>query len=417
MANFDVFDIIRLMKTNTDPKKIKEVLSRAIEKIYPSKKSLEKILKSGKRLKIYFGIDPTAPFVHLDHGTSLLILKRFQNLGHEVILLIGDFTARIGDPTGKISTRRQLSKKEVINNYRSYQEQAAKILDFNSKRNPVKIVFNSKWYEKMSLTELMNLMSKITIKKIVVRNMFREREKKGKEIYFNEFLYPLLQGYDSVKLDVDIELGGSDQIFNMLIGRDLMKIYKNKKKFVIAKEILEDPKTGKMLMSKSEGRYIALDEKPEEMYGKIMALPDEVVLSCFEHWTEIPLKEITRMKKDLQSKKVNPKDLKARLAQEIVTIYHNKEAANKAEKEFNRVFKEKKLPLKIPEIKIKKKTLDILDLLVQTKLVSSKSEAKRLILQKGVKINSKVQQDWQETIKLKKKIIIQIGKRKFIKII
>ncbi len=402
---------------DTNPKKIEEVLTRAIKKIYPSKGKMEEILKSNKQLKIYFGIDPTAPNLHLDHGTNLLILKRFQKLGHQVTLLFGDFTARIGDPTGKLSVRKQLSKKQILENYKNYQRQAAKILDFNSKKNSVKIAFNSQWFGKMKLEEIMDLMSKITIQKIMARDIFRKRKKMGKEIFFHEFLYPLLQGYDSVKLDTDIELGGSDQIFNMLVGRDLMKIYKKKQKFVIAKEILEDPKTKKMLMSKSEGNYISLDEKPNNMYGRIMALPDEVIASCFTHWTEIPLNKIKQIAQDIKSKKLNPKKAKSILAKEIVTMYHNKSVAEKAEKEFNRIFKEKKLPSKIPGFKLKPGVYNILDLLVKTKIASSKSEAKRLVLQKGVKIDNEIQNDWQKDIKVKKGTIIQAGKRKFVKII
>lgn len=405
------------MIINTNPKKIEELLSRAIKKIYPSKEKMGEVLKSGKQLKIYYGIDPTAPDLHLDHGTSLLILKRFQELGHQVILLFGDFTARIGDPTGKLSARKQLSKKQVFENYKNYKKQAAKILDFNSKKNPVKIVFNSKWFGKMKLEEIIDLMSKITVRKIMARDMFRKREKMRKEIFLHEFLYPLLQGYDSVALDADIELGGSDQIFNMLIGRDLMKIYKKKQKFIIAKELLEDPETGKILMSKSEGRYISLSEKPNEMYGEVMALPDRVICPCFIHWTEIVLKQIKQIAKDIKSKKFNPKDAKARLAKEIVAIYHSKEAADKAEKEFNRVFAQKKLPSEIKGIKLKNKKMNILDLLIKTKLTSSKAEAKRIILQRGVKIDNKVQKDWQEVINLKQGMIIQKGKRKFVKII
>ena len=404
------------MPINTDPKKIEELLTRAIKKNYPSTEKLEEILKSGKQLKIYYGVDPTAPNLHLDHGTSLLILKRFQELGHQVTLLFGDFTARIGDPTDKLAARKQLSEKQISENYKNYKKQAGKILDFNSKKNPVKIVFNSQWFGKMKLEEIMDLMSKITVQKIMARDMFRKREKAKKEIFLHEFLYPLLQGYDSVALDTDIELGGNDQIFNMLIGRDLMKIYKKKQKFVIAKEILEDPKTGKMLMSKSEKNYISLDEEPNNMYGRIMAIPDEVIISCFTHWTEIPLTEINQISRGIKSKKLNPKQAKSILAKEVVTIYHNKSQADKAEKEFNKVFKEKQLPSDIKSVKIKEKQINILDLLVKTKLTSSKGEARRTIVQGGVKIDNTVEKDWKKIIAIKSKMIIQVGKRKFIKI-
>lgn len=404
------------MKVKLQEKMIEELLTRAIEKIYPNKESLEKVLKSKKRLRIYWGIDPTGPTLHLDHGTNLLILKRFQDLGHEVILLIGDFTAQIGDPTGRISPRKQLLKKEVLENCKNYKKQASKILNFRSKKNPAKIVFNSKWWEKMNLEKIIKLMSKFTVAQLLTREMFQKRIKQGKEIFLHEFIYPLLQGYDSVVLNVDVEIGGSDQTFNMLIGRDLLKIYKKKEKYVITKKLLEDPKTGEILMSKSQKRYIGLDEKPTQMYGKIMSLPDEVIIQCFEHWTEVPMEKIKKLKEDLEQKKINPKIAKAWLAKEVISIYHGKKAAIEAEREFERVFKEKKLPTTIPEIKIGEENLNILDLLVKTKLTQSKSEAKRLILQKGVKINGILKENWQEIVKINKGMIIQVGKKKFTKI-
>ncbi len=405
------------MKIDTSAKKIKELLNRSIEKVYPSKEKLKQVLMSGKRLRVYFGVDPTAPFLHLDHATNLLILKRFQELGHEVILLVGDFTARIGDPSGKVSPRRQLLKKEVIKNYKDYKKQSAKILDFNRKENPAKIVFNSEWFEKMKVEELIGLMSKLTVGRIIVRDMFQERIKKGKEIYLHEFLYPLLQGYDSVALNVDVEIGGTDQTFNMLIGRDLLKIFKGKEKFIITKKLLEDPKTGKFLMSKSEGRYIALNDSPFEMYGKIMKLPDEVLVTCFQHWTEIKMSEIAKIEKGLNLGELNPKKAKQRLAREVVTMYYNKRSAMEAEKEFNRVFREKKLPSKIKKLRVKEKNWNILELLKEASLIKSKSEGKRLIRQKGVKIEGKVQKDWREKIKIKKGMIIQIGKRRIVKLV
>ncbi len=404
------------MKIDTNSKKIKELLERTIKKIYPSKDALEKVLKSGKRLRIYFGIDPTDSHLHLDHGRNFLILKKFQDLGHEVVFLIGDFTAQIGDPTGKASQRVQLSKKEVLKNCKNYKKLASKILDFKSKKNPAKVVFNSKWLKTMNLKKIIELMSKVTVGQIMARDMFQQRIKKEKEIYFHEFIYPLLQGYDSVALNVDIELGGSDQIFNMLVGRDLLKIYKGKEKFVIAKELLQDPKTGKILMSKSEKKYIALDEKSKEMYAKIMALPDQVLSSCFEHWTELSLKKVKVIEKDLKTGKSSPRDMKAKLAKEVVKLHHGKEAAELAEKEFNRVFKERKLPSRIPVFTTSKRVYPILDLLFDSNLVLSKSEAKRVILSGGVRIKKIKIKDWKQKIKMEKGLVIQVGKRRFIKI-
>jgi tyrosyl-tRNA synthetase len=243
---------------------------------------------------------------------------------------------------------------------------------------------------------------------MIKRNMFQERLKKGQEIYLTEFLYPLLQGYDSVAMDVDVEVGGTDQTFNMLVGRKLMRKYRQKEKFVITTPLLENPKTGKKLMSKSEGNYIALDNPADQMYGKIMALPDEVIIPCFKLCTEVSLSTIKKIN--------NPRELKSSLAREIVAMYHSKEAAVKAEKEFEKIFKEKKLPTEMPKIKIKGAKLAILDLLKGAKLVSSKSEAKRLILQGGVKIDGEIQRDWQKVVEIKKGLIIQIGKRRFVKV-
>ncbi len=387
--------------------KTEEALSRWVDKIYPSKKEFLKAFKE-KKLVFYHGIDPTAPDLHLGHSTNILLLKKLQDLGHKIILLVGDFTAQIGDPTGKSSVRKSLTKKEVLKNCKTYKEQVGKILDLKSKKNPVEFKFNSKWYEKMDMADIIKLLASYTQGKMIKRKMFQKRLKQGQEIYLHEFLYPLLQGYDSVEMNVDAEVGGTDQTFNMLVGRELLKKYKGKKKFVITTPLLENPKTGKKLMSKSEGSYISLQDNPDQMYGKIMALPDEVIIPCFRYCTEVSLNKVKKIS--------NPRDKKTKLAKEIVKMYHGEKKAKKAEKEFNRIFKEKKLPTKIPEIKIKKKKLPILDLLVKIKLASSKSEAKRLILQKGVKMDNKVQKDWKKEIEIKKGTIVQVGKRKFVKI-
>lgn len=404
------------MRIITDPEKIEEIISsRYIEKIYPSKEDLERVLNSGQRLTLYIGIDPTAPFLHLGHSTNFFLLRKFQKLGHKVIFLIGDFTAQIGDPTGRLATRKALTKREVLENCKSYKEQAGKILDFKSKKNPIELKFNSRWLKKLTFEEVIKLAANFTSQRMLERDMFQERLKKQKPIRLDEFLYPLIQGYDSVAMDVDIEVGGTDQTFNMLVGRELMRIYKNKEKLVITTPLLINPKTGRKLMSKTES-FIAINSPPNEMYGKIMALPDEVIVNCFKLSTEVPLKEIEEMGEKLKKKKVNPRDLKAKLAREIVSIYHGKKAAQIAEKEFERVFREKKLPTKIVKIKIKEKALNLLDLLVKTKLALSKSEAKRLVFQKGVKIDGETETNWQKIIEIKKGRVIQVGKRKFVRL-
>ena len=405
------------MRANINSKKIKKLLDRWVDKIYPSKRAFENILKSRKKLTIYHGVDPTSSHLHLGHSTNYLLLRKLQELGHYIILLIGDFTAQIGDPTGKSVVRKTLTKEQIFKNYKTYQEQVGKILDFKSKENPAQLKFNSEWWKSFKTEDLIRLTAQFTYGQVIKRNMFQQRLKKNKEIYLHEFLYPLFQGYDSVAMNVDVEVGGTDQTFNMLIGRQLMKNFRKKEKFVITTPLLINPKTKEKLMSKSKGGFVALDDFPNQMYGKIMALPDEVIIPCFELCTEESLDEIKKMKKELKAEIVNPKKVKIKLAREIVSLYYGKKAALEAEQEFERVFKEKKMPVKILEIKIKEKSLNILDLLVKTKLTSSRAEAKRLIIQKGVKIDNKIQQEWREKVKIKKGLVIQKGKRKFIRII
>jgi len=402
------------VKIITNPLKIEEVLSRGVEKIYPSFKDLEKIMLSGKRLRLYCGYDPTAPTLHIGHMVTLKKLAQFQTLGHEVIMLIGDFTGMIGDPTEKIGTRKKLSREEVLRNSKNYKKLTGKILKFSG-LNPCRLLYNSKWLDSLSFTDLIKLASNFTVQQMIIRYMFQERIRKEKPIYLHEFLYPLAQAYDSVAMDVDLEIGGKDQAFNMLCGRDLMKVLKNKEKFVLATKLLITPEGKKM--GKTEGNLIPMDENPKEMYGKIMSWPDSLITIGFELCTDLPMEEITEISNQIKKRRLNPREAKAKLAREIVTICRDKRAAQKAEEEFNRVFKEEKLPSRIPGIKIREKALNILDLLVKIELASSKSEAKRLILQKGVKINNQVQNDWQKIIEIKKGIVIQVGKRKFIRLI
>jgi len=389
--------------------KIKEVLEKGVEKVYPSKQALEKVLKSGKKIRLYCGFDPTSPNLHLGSAIQIRKLAQFQKLGHEVIFLIGDFTALIGDPTNKRAIRKRLTKTQVQKNLKNYKKQASKILKFSGK-NPVKIMFNSKWNSRLTYDKIIDLSFNFTVGQMLARNMFRERIKKDKLIFLAEFLYPLTQAYDSVAMDVDLEIGGNDQTFNMLRGRDLMKALKNKEKFVLTTKMLADPRGQKM--GKTEGNVINLDELPKEMFGKIMAWPDSLIFPGFELCTDLSLDEIDKIKKQ----KNNPRDNKAKLAYEIVFIHHNSAAARRAEREFNRVFKEKKVPSSVKSFKVSGKT-NILDLLVKTKLAPSKSEAKRLIEQKAVKLDNRIIKNWQQKITPKKGAILRVGKRRFIKLI
>lgn len=389
--------------------RIKEALEKGVEKVYPSKQALEKVLKSGKKIRLYCGFDPTSPNLHLGSAIQIRKLAQFQKLGHEVIFLIGDFTALIGDPTDKRAIRKRLTKTQVQKNLRNYKKQASKILKFSGK-NSVKIMFNSKWNSKLTYDKIIDLSFNFTVGQMLARNMFRERIKKDKLIFLAEFLYPLTQAYDSIAMDVDLEIGGNDQTFNMLRGRDLMKALKNKEKFVLTTKMLADPRGQKM--GKTEGNVINLDELPKEMFGKIMAWPDSLIFPGFELCTDLSMDEISKIKKQ----KNNPRDNKAKLAYEIVFIHHSSAAARRAEREFNRIFKEKKAPSSVKSFKVSGKT-NILDLLVKTKLAPSKSEAKRLVQQKAVKLDNRIIKDWKQKITPKKGAILKVGKRRFIKLI
>ena len=404
-----------MSKVITNSNKIKEVLEKGVERVYPSVKTLEKVLGSGKRIRLYCGFDPTAPSLHIGNAIQIRKLAQFQKLGHEVIFLIGDFTGMIGDPTDKTAVRQKLTRKQVNKNLKNYKKQAGKILKFLG-NNPAKIMFNSKWNDKLTFVKLIEMASNFTVQQIISRKMFQERLKRNKPIYLHEFLYPLTQAYDSVMMDVDLQVGGNDQTFNMLCARDLMRILKNKEEFVLTTKLLTDPKGQKI--GKTEGGTIFLDEKPKEMYGKIMAWPDFLIVSGLELCTDLSIEQVEMIGKQIKSKQVNPRDVKSKLAREIVSTHHGKTAAIEAEREFNRIFKEKKVPTKI-KVFSRKETAgvtDTLSLVAETGLAPSRSEAKRLILQGAVRLNNKVITNWQKKIVPKKGMIIQVGKRRFIKL-
>lgn len=387
-----------------DQKKIEEVLTRGVEEILPSRDDLKKLMLK-RKIKVYSGIDPTAPKLHLGHTITLRKLQEFADLGHECILIIGTGTVLAGDPSLRLEARPLISKKEVRKNIFTWEKQLGKVLDFSK----IKIKYNGDWLLKLRLEDIIKIASNISAIKLFQRDMFQRRIAIGQTVWSHEILYPLLQGYDSVFLNVDLEIGGTDQTFNMLIGRELLQKMRKKEKFILTCPMILG--TDGKPMSKTAGNCVWLEDPPQEMFGKIMSIPDELIFDYFKLLTKIPLEEIENFKK------LKPRNAKIILAKEIVKIYYGKIASEKAEKEFENIFKEKKLPSFIPEIKIKEKNLNILDLLIKTKLTSSKSEAKRLILQKGVKINSIIQTDWRKNIEIKKGMILQIGKRKFLKII
>lgn len=390
--------------------KIKTLLSKGVEEVI-KKESLEKKLGSGKKLRVKYGADPSAPDLHLGHSVCLWKLKEFQDLGHQVVFIIGDFTGLVGDPSGRDKTRPALSKDEIEKNAKTYFEQVGKILDIKK----IEIARNSQWFSKMNLVEFLKLASQFTLARIIERDDFSERLKKGIDISFHETIYPLMQAYDSIIVKADVEVGGRDQKFNLLAGRELQKKMGQSEQDLMLFPLLVGTDSKKK-MSKSLGNYIGLTESAQEQYGKIMSISDDLILSYFELCVRLSLEEISQIKNDLASQKLNPRDAKARLAREIVALYHGKTAAEKAEKEFNRVFKDKKKPSQMPTKIIKDEKINILDLLLELKLALSKSEAKRLVEQGGVKIDNQIIKDWKAEIQAKDGMVIQVGKRKFIEL-
>jgi tyrosyl-tRNA synthetase len=395
-------------KVLKDKKLIDEFLERGVEAIYPSKEAFRKKLMSGERLKIYEGFDPTGPHLHVGHAMGIRALGILQKLGHEVIFLVGDYTAKVGDPD-KDTTRKMLTDDEIENNMSSWKKQASQLIDFGGE-NPVRFERNYKWLSKLKLNDLIKLMSSITVQRMLERDMFERRIKEGDPIRLHEFIYPLMQGYDGVAMEVDMEIGGTDQTFNMLVGRDLIKSYLGKEKFVRTNKMMDAP-DGRT-MSKTKGNGINLADSPEDMYGKAMSYSDGHILSGFELLTAVPMKEIGKMKLAME-KGENPMIFKKKMAYEIVKIIKGEKAAEAAQKHFEQVFSKKELPSEIAEIKVATGEL-LIDVLVKNKLAESKSDARRKVDQGGIKVDNDVTRDWQ--LKLDKSFegkILKVGKREF----
>jgi tyrosyl-tRNA synthetase len=393
------------MKIDTDLKKIQEILTRGVKEVIV-KEDLEKKLKSGRQLRVKFGIDPTGTDLHIGHAVPLRKLKQFQDLGHKIILLIGDYTAMIGDPSGRDKTRPILNEKDVKRNMKTYVAQAAKVVDIKK----AEIRYNSEWYGKPNFMEfLMDLTSRITVARVLERDDFQKRLKEGSDIQMQEIMYPVMQGYDSVALKADVELGGSDQKFNLLMGRKVQKRYDQPEQDIITVPLLEGI-DGEKKMSKSYGNYIALLDSSEDMFGKVMSIPDTLILKYFELATDVPLDEVKNIIND-------PMNAKKRLAREIVALYHSAKDAEKAEENFVRVFQKKEAPEEVAEIKISNEKINILDLLVETKLAASKGEARRLVEQGGVKVGDKVIDDINTVVEIPAEgVLVQKGKRHFVKV-
>lgn len=404
-----------MAKIITDVEKIDELLERGVEIIYPDKDTLKKKLLSGDRISLYCGFDPSAASLHIGNAILINKLSQFQELGHEVIFLVGDFTGMIGDPTDKGATRKKLTREEVLENSKSYQEQASGYLDFDGD-NPALVKYNSEWSDKMTFKDLIELSSNFTVQQMIQRDMFQQRLKDEKPIHLHEFLYPLAQGYDSVAMDVDLEIGGNDQMFNMMAGRDLMKALGKKEKFVLTMKLLADD-TGKK-MGKSEGNAVFLDQAPEDMYGRVMSWTDGVIGIAFELATKVEHSEVKDIQAQLRTDAVNPRDLKMRLAYEIVKINFDENTAEKAQEHFIKTIQKKEVPDEVEEIVIKEDAMGIMDLLTETGLATSKSEARRLIQQNGIRVAGEVVGDIDAEIKLSKDgTLLQRGKRQFIKVI
>jgi len=418
--------------------KIKEITERGVERVYPNKEALEKALAAGKQLTFYCGFDPSAASLHIGNAIQLAKLSQLQAAGHKVIFLVGDFTGMIGDPTDKKAARKQLDRATIKANCKTWKKQASAWLNFSGS-NAAEIKYNSKWYDKMSLETFIKLGSYFTVQQMMVRDMFQERLKgvekniapltgqptlsgltykfvtqEAKPIYLHEFLYPLIQGYDSVALDVDGEIGGNDQTFNMLAGRDLMKAMTGKEKFVITSKLLVDNEGKKM--GKSDGNIINLNETPANMYGQVMSWSDGVLASAFELCTKLTWDEVKKVQERLKNTTLNPRDFKMKLAHEITKIYYGVKQADAAEENFVKTVQNKEAPVDMEEVKAT--DMNIIDLLIYIKLTNSKSEARRLVEQGGIKINNEVIKDSAHNVIIPADgLVIQKGKREYRRII
>ncbi|MCM3160711.1 tyrosine--tRNA ligase [Metabacillus litoralis] len=391
------------------------IYSQGVQEIIPTEELEAKIAKSvyeNRPLKIKLGLDPSAPDVHLGHTVVLNKMRQFQENGHVIQLIIGDFTGKIGDPTGKSVARKQLTDEEVKHNAKTYFEQFAKVIDMDK----VELHYNSKWLSQLNFEDVIQLAGKITVARLLERDDFEERIAFNKPISLHEFFYPLMQGYDSVMLECDIELGGTDQHFNILMGRHFQEKYGKEKQVALLMPLLEGL-DGVEKMSKSKKNYIGIDESPQEMYGKAMSIPDELMSKYFELVTDFTPDKVKTIKEDLKSDILHPRDAKMLLAKTIVRMYHGKAEAEKAEEHFVTVFQKGTMPDEIPVVTWKgQDELSILDLVVKLELLSSKSEVRRMINNNGIKLNGEKVEDPQLEVLITDGLVVQVGKRKFIKI-
>jgi tyrosyl-tRNA synthetase len=392
-----------------------DTIKRGTAEIIPEDelvKKIEKSYKDKKPLNIKLGCDPTRPDLHIGHSVVLRKLAQFQNLGHKAILIIGDFTGMIGDPSGRNATRPPLSRNEARENAKSYFEQAGKILD----KSATNIVYNSDWLGKMNFEEVIKLASRYTVARMMERDDFTKRFKNNTPISMHELLYPLAQAMDSVAIKSDVELGGTDQTFNLLVGRDIQREYGMEPQIIVTMPLLVGT-DGVEKMSKSYGNYIGISESPKEIFGKTLSISDDLIYNYFELATDVSREELATIKSDLDDSLKNPRDIKRHLAKTLVRMYYSEEAAEAAEKEFDAIFIKKGIPEDIDEISFDNLTeINILDLILKVNFAPTKSEARRLVVQGGVSINDKKITDFNESILLNEEKILKVGKRKFLKI-
>ena len=391
-----------------------EFIKRGTSEIIPEEELIQKFersLKENKPLNIKLGCDPTRPDLHLGHSVVLRKLAQFQELGHTAILIIGDFTAMIGDPSGRNATRPPLTMEEAKENAKSYWEQARKILD----PEKTKIVYNSEWLGKMNFNEVIQLASKYTVARMLERDDFTKRFKSGIPISMHELLYPLAQAMDSVAIKSDVELGGTDQKFNLLVGRDIQREHGLEPQVILTMPLLVGT-DGTEKMSKSYGNYIGIDDLPKDIYGKSLSIPDELIYTYYELATDVTSDELNEIKKKLDDPNTNPRNIKRALARKFVEMYHSKEAAIKAEVEFDKIFINKGIPDDIPELKLTEQEIGIIDLIMSANFAPSRGEARRLIVQGGVSIDGEKVTDPKAIISINNGNVLKVGKRKFVKL-
>ena len=374
-------------------------------------KKLQKSIKENKPLKIKLGLDPSAPDIHLGHTVVLRKLKQLQDLGHEIIIIIGDFTGKIGDPTGKSRMRKFLSDEEVLQNAKTYEEQVFKILD----KEKTTIKFNSEWLSKLTFGDVLKLTASTTVARMLEREDFKLRFENQRPIYLNEFFYPLMQAFDSTAIEADIEFGGTDQRFNLLSGRNLQKEIGEEPQVVIMMPLIEGL-DGKNKMSKTLGNYIGIYESAKSKYQKVMEIPDELIVKYYTLLTDVDDEKIKEVEAKLKDESVNPRDIKMDLAREIVSLYHTEEEVEQAEERFKMIFQMGQKPKDIDTVNVSKEDFDLISTVVDKGLVSSKSEFRRLLLQGGIKINDK-KITMEKDLPKEGEIVVQVGKKKFMKII